>query len=188
MVEAMLSGKKLSDTCKERKIGDGVLAEHLTRGRMSSQEALAAVKNWKRGLYTPLPTKEDVERLASALGVEVSAISEWRVSYRYAPMSASKVRLVTDLVAGRDVQDALDLLTFTNRRAAPAVKKLIQSAVANADEQEADVDNLFVMEARVDQAGRRIGTKAWFPKDRGRAHPIRKQASHIHITVAEASV
>ena len=54
-----------------------------------------------------------------------------------------------------------------------------------ADEQEADVDNLYVSEARVDQAGRRIGTKAWHPKDRGRAHPIRKQASHIHITVSE---
>jgi large subunit ribosomal protein L22 len=184
----MLSGKKLSDVCKERKIGDAVLAEHLARGGMSREDALSALRNWKKCLYSPMPSREDVERLASAMGVETSAISEWRVSYRYAPMSASKVRLVTELIAGRDVQDALDLLTFTNKRAAPTVKKLIQSAVANADEQEAEVENLYVMEARVDQAGRRIGTKAWFPKDRGRAHPIRKEASHIHITVAEASL
>lgn len=182
----MLSGKKLSEICKERKISDGTLAEHLAHGGMDRVDALAAVRNWKKGLYSPMPGREDVERLATALGVEVSSISEWRVSYRYAPISASKVRLVMDLVNGRDVQDALDILTFTHNRSAPAIKKLIKSAVANADENEADVDNLYVMEARVDQAGRRIGTKAWFPKDRGRAHPIKKQASHIHITVAEA--
>jgi large subunit ribosomal protein L22 len=182
----MLSGKKLSDVCKERKIGDIALAEHLAHGGMDKDDALSAVKNWKKGLYSPTPSRQDVERLASALGVEVSSISEWRVSYRYAPISAGKVRLVTDLINGRDVQDALDILSFTHNRGAPAIKKLIKSAVANADEQEADVDNLYVMEARVDQAGRRIGTKAWFPKDRGRAHPIKKQASHIHITVAEA--
>ena len=65
------------------------------------------------------------------------------------------------------------------------MKKLLQSAIANADEQEADVDNLYVFEARADQAGRRIGTKAWHPKDRGRAHAIRKEASHIYVTVSE---
>ena len=181
----MLSGKKLAKVCKERKISDGQLAEHLAHGGMSTKDALGAVRNWKKELYVPAPTKDDVGRLASALGVEAGAVSEWRVSYRYAPMSASKVRLVTQMIAGRDVQDALDLLTFTHKRAAPAIKKLLQSAIANADEQEADVDNLYVSEARVDQAGRRIGTKAWHPKDRGRAHPIRKEASHIHITVSQ---
>lgn len=181
----MLSGKKLTKICRERKISDSQLAEHLAHGGMSTKDALGAVRNWKKELYTPNPGHEDIERLASALGIEESAISEWRVSYRYAPMSASKARLVTQMIAGRDVQDALDLLTFTHKRAAPAVKKLLQSAVANADEQEADVDNLYVAEARVDQAGRRIGTKAWHPKDRGRAHPIRKEASHIHVTVSE---
>ena len=181
----MLSGKKLTQVSKERKISDGQLAEHLAHGGMSKEDALGAVRNWKKELYTPSPSKEDVERLVSALGVEAGAISEWRVSYRYAPMSASKARLVTLMIAGRDVQDALDLLTFTHKRAAPHIKKLLQSAVANADEQEADVDNLYVVEARVDQAGRRIGTKPWHPKDRGRAHPIRKEASHIHVTISE---
>jgi large subunit ribosomal protein L22 len=181
----MLSGKKLTQVCKKRKVGDVQLADHLARGGISKDDALSAVRNWKKSLYTPNPGKEDVQRLASALGVEIGAISEWRASYRYAPMSASKVRLVTQMIAGREVQDALDLLTFTHKRAAVAIKKLLQSAVANADEQEADVDNLYVSEAKADQAGRRIGTKAWHPKDRGRAHPIRKQASHIYITVSE---
>jgi large subunit ribosomal protein L22 len=181
----MLSGKKLTDVCKKQDVDDGQLAEHLARGGVSKDDALSAIRNWKKCLYSPNPGNEDIDRRASGLGVEKGAISEWRASYRYAPMSASKVRLVAQLIAGRDVQDALDLLTFTHKRAAPAIKKLLQSAIANADEQEADVDNLFVSEARVDQAGRRIGTKAWHPKDRGRAHPIRKEASHIHITVSE---
>ena len=174
----MLSGKKLTDQCKKQGVSDGQLAEHLAHGGMSTDDALSAIRNWKKCLYSPNPGQEDIERLASGLGVEVGAISEWRASYRYAPM-------VTQMIAGRDVQDALDLLTFTHKRAAPEIKKVLQSAIANADEQEADVDNLYISEARVDQAGRRIGTKAWHPKDRGRAHPIRKQASHIHITVSE---
>jgi large subunit ribosomal protein L22 len=182
----MLSGKKLKAVCEERKIGNVQLADHLARGGMSKEAALSAVKNWKKCSYTPAPGREDVDRLASAIGVSAGEISEWVSSYRYAPMSASKARLVTQLIAGRDVQDALDLLTFTNKRAAVHVKKVLQSAIASADEQEADVDNLYVCEARVDQAGRRIGTKAWHPKDRGRAHPICKQASHIYVTVSEA--
>jgi len=117
--------------------------------------------------------------------VEVSAISEWKSSYRYAPMSPSKVRLVTQLIAGRDVQDALDILKFTPKRAAEAVCKTLKAAIANADEQEADVENLYVSEIHADGAGRRIGTKSWRAKDRGRAHPICKQASHIHVTVTE---
>ncbi|MBP6124400.1 MAG: 50S ribosomal protein L22 [Phycisphaerae bacterium] len=112
-------------------------------------------------------------------------MSEWRAVHRYAPMSPRKVHLVTQLIQGREVQDALDVLQFTRKRAAEAVRKVLQSAVANADEQEADVENLVVTEARVDPAGRRIGTKAWRAKDRGRAHPIRKEASHIVVTVSQ---
>jgi len=66
------------------------------------------------------------------------------------------------------------------------VDKVLKAAVADADEQQADVDNLYVSKARVDDAGVRIGTRRWMPKDRGRAHPIRKKACHIHITVSEA--
>jgi ribosomal protein L22 len=65
------------------------------------------------------------------------------------------------------------------------LEKLLKSAIANADEQEADVEKLYICEARVDDAGRRIGTKSWIAKDRGRAHPIFKQACHMYVTVAE---
>jgi large subunit ribosomal protein L22 len=99
-------------------------------------------------------------------------------------MAAAKVRLVTTLIAGRAVQDAMDILKFTRKRAAPMVDKVLKSAVADADEQQVDVDDLYVSEARVDEAGIRLGTKRWIPKDRGRAHPIRKKACHIHVTVS----
>jgi large subunit ribosomal protein L22 len=185
-VDDMLSGKKLNQVCEQRKISDSQLAERLAHGAMNVADAASAIQNWRRGLYKPIPSKEDVERLATGLGVEINEISEWRASYRYAPMSARKARLVTALISGRDVQDALDLLSFTPKRAAEAIKKVLANAIANADEQEADKDALCVTEARVDQAGRRLGTKAWRAKDRGRAHAIRKEASHIHITVSEA--
>jgi large subunit ribosomal protein L22 len=182
----MLSVKKLNQICRKQKMSASELAGHLARGGRKEKQAAAALANWRRGLLVPRPGAEDVEHLATALGVEKQEISEWRACYRYAPMSARKVRLVTQLIAGRDVQDALDLLKFTNKRASEAVRKVLQSAIASADEQEADVDSLVVTEARVDGAGRRIGTKAWIPKDRGRAHPLRKEASHIYVTVSQS--
>ena len=181
----MLSGKRLNEFCGEFNVSIDELAGHLAHGGFDQGDAVAALKNWRKGLYKPEPQQDDVERLASAFGVETSELSQWRASYRYAPMSASKVRLVTQLISGKAVQAALDILQFTSKRAASMVSKVLQSAIANADEQAADVERLYVSEARVDGAGRRIGTKTWIAKDRGRAHPIRKQASHIHVTVAE---
>ena len=181
----MLSCSRLKELCSQQKMSADQLAGHLARGGFDHKAAVTALKNWQKGLYKPRPRSEDVERLASGLGVEPAQLSQWQASYRYAPMSARKVRLVAELIRGRSVQDALDILKFTHKRAAPMIAKVLESAIANADEQEADVQKLYVCEARVDDAGLRIGTKRWIPKDRGRAHPIRKHASHIYVTVAE---
>jgi large subunit ribosomal protein L22 len=182
----MLSATKFKDVCKERQVNAETLAQSLARGGLDTKEATAAVKNWRKGLFSRQPRGEDIQRLADALGVETAELGEWRSSYRYAPMSARKARLVTQLIAGRSVQDAMDILKFTRKRAAPMVDKVLKAAVADADEQQADVDTLYVSEARVDDAGVRIGTKRWIPKDRGRAHPIKKLACHIHVTVTQA--
>lgn len=181
----MLSAKKFNQLCQRQKVTTQQLAGHLVRGGRDAKQAASSIRNWRKGLMIPKPDSDDVRQLADALGVEVQEISEWRAIYRYAPMSPRKVQLVTQLIQGREVQDALDVLQFTRKRAAEAVRKVLQSAIANADEQEADVENLVVTEARVDPAGRRIGTKAWRAKDRGRAHPIRKEASHIVVTVSQ---
>ena len=181
----MLSAGKLQELCRERQMDIGQLAERLAGAKLNKKQAVAAVKNWQKGLFKPEPRADDISRLATALSVEVNDIADWRSSYRFAPMSARKARLVTQLIVGRSVQDAMDLLKFTRKRAATMIDKVLRSAVADADEQQVDVDNLYVSSARVDDAGIRIGTKRWIPKDRGRAHPIRKKACHIHITITQ---
>jgi len=181
----MLNASKLKKLCRERRIGTEQLAGRLVRGGLDRKRAAGAVKNWQRGLFKPIPHKEDINRLASALSADVNDLADWCSSCRYAPFSARKARLVTQLIAGRSVQDALDILKFTRKRAATVVSKVLKSAIADADEQNAKVDNLYVSIARVDDAGVRVGTKRWIPKDRGRAHPIAKKACHIRVTVTE---
>ncbi len=179
----MLSGSKLKEVCESRQMKTGQLAGHLAHGRMNADQAKKALTNWIIGRYNPNPTSDDLDRLAGALNVEKTELSVWQASYRYAPTAPQKARLVANLIKGRSAQDALDILQFCPNRAASMFEKLLKSAIANADEQEADVERLYVCEARVDGAGRRIGTKMWIAKDRGRAHPIKKQASHLHITL-----
>jgi large subunit ribosomal protein L22 len=106
----------------------------------------------------------------------------WHAKHRFARISPRKARLVAELIRERDVQDALNVLRFTHNRAAQMMTKVLNSAIANADEAEADVDRLFVQEARVDEGPR---MRRFRPKDRGRAHMIRKPTSHIVVVVDE---
>ena len=106
----------------------------------------------------------------------------WKATHRFARISPRKVRLIVDMVRGRDVQDALNVLKFTPHRAAGMISKVLTSAIASANEQEANVDLLYVHEARVDEGPT---TKRIRPKDRGRAHLILKRTSHISIVVEQ---
>jgi large subunit ribosomal protein L22 len=106
----------------------------------------------------------------------------WQATHRFARISPRKVKLMVDMIRGRDVQDALNVLRFSPHRAATMVSKVLSSAIANANEQEADLDLLVVREARVDP-GPTI--KRIKPKDRGRAHLLRKRTSHISVVVEE---
>lgn len=106
----------------------------------------------------------------------------WNSTHRFARISARKVRLIADMIRGRDVQDALNILKFTPNRAAAMLSKVLHSAIANANEAEADVESLYVSEVRVDEGPT---MKRWRPKDRGRAHSIMKRTSHINVAVEE---
>lgn len=106
----------------------------------------------------------------------------WSARHKYARISARKVRLVADLIRGRGVQDALNIMKFTPNRAAVMVSKVLTSAIANANEAEANVENLVVDRAFVDE-GPTI--KRFQPKDRGKALPILKRTSHITIVVEQ---
>jgi large subunit ribosomal protein L22 len=106
-----------------------------------------------------------------------------RAQAKYVRQSPSKVRLVLDLVRGMPVEDARSTLDFTNRRAAPTIKKVLESAVANAEHNFAlDADELFVAEAYADEGPT---LKRWRPRARGRATRINKRTSHITIVVAD---
>ena len=104
----------------------------------------------------------------------------WQAKHRYARISARKARLIADMIRGLDAQDALNTLKFTPNRAAGMLAKVLTSAIASADEAEANMDNLFVSEVRIDEGPT---MKRFRPKDRGRAHPIMKRTSHIAVAV-----
>jgi large subunit ribosomal protein L22 len=109
--------------------------------------------------------------------MEVRAIS------KYVRISPSKVRLVADLVRGKQVGDALTLLKFTPKRGGRFVSKTLRSAVANAEStKEIDVDNLFIKTILIDDGPR---LKRWRPRAMGRATRIIKRSSHITVVLAE---
>jgi len=100
-------------------------------------------------------------------------------------MSPYKVRQVLGLIRGLPVQEADQLLSFTNRAAAEPVRKVLRSAVANAEHNHAlDADELIVAEAYADEGPT---LRRWRPRARGRATRIRKRTSHITVVVAERS-
>lgn len=105
----------------------------------------------------------------------------WKAIHRYCRTAPRKARLIIDLIRGRDVQDALNILKFTPNKMAVLVSKVLNSAIANASQDEnVDVNALFVSEARVDDG---VVMKRFEPKDRGRAYTIRKRTSHIVVAV-----
>ncbi len=104
----------------------------------------------------------------------------WRAVHKYARISSRKARLAADVIRGREVQDALNILKFMPHRAAGMMAKVLTSAVANANEAEADMDRLRVRVATVDEGPT---MKRHRPKDRGRSHLIMKRTSHITVEV-----
>ena len=106
----------------------------------------------------------------------------WQATHRYARVSPRKARLVMDLIRGQRVNVAQDILRFTNKGSSQLIDRVLRSAIANANEQEADVRTLYVTEAKVDPGPY---FRRWRPKDRGRAHPIAKRMSHLMVAVQE---
>ncbi len=102
---------------------------------------------------------------------------------RYARISPQKCRLIADAVRGRPVSQALQQLSFMPKKAARIVKKVLESAVANAEHNlGADIDELSVSHISVDEAPR---LKRFQPRAKGRAGKIIKRNSHITVRVAD---
>jgi large subunit ribosomal protein L22 len=107
-----------------------------------------------------------------------------RAEARYVRVSAQKVRLVIDLIRGQQAGDAINILQGVNKRIAPAVEKVLRSAIANAENksEDVDVDKLFVTEAYVNEGPRQ---KRIRPAPMGRAYRYQRRMAHIVVKVGE---
>ncbi|MGB5982194.1 MAG: 50S ribosomal protein L22 [Nonlabens sp.] len=103
------------------------------------------------------------------------------------PTSPRKMRLVADIIRGKKVEDALNILKFSSKEAARKLDKLVLSAIANWQSKNEDADvsdaNLFIKEIRVD-GGTML--KRLRPAPQGRAHRIRKRSNHVTLILGEA--
>ncbi|MBQ0798446.1 MAG: 50S ribosomal protein L22 [Porticoccaceae bacterium] len=101
-----------------------------------------------------------------------------------AQLSAQKARLVADQIRGQSVERALDILAFSNKKGADVIKKVLESAIANAEHNDgADVDELKVSTIFVDEATTQKRMRA---RAKGRGDRIFKRSCHITVKVAEA--
>ncbi len=119
--------------------------------------------------------------MANGSGVKTNERPGTRAVAKYIRISPYKVREVLDLVRGQHVQRAAEILRFSERDAAALVLKLLNSAVANAENNDGlDGDELFVSACFADEGPT---LKRWRPRARGRATRIRKRTSHLTITL-----
>ena len=117
------------------------------------------------------------KQLKEVLIVEVAA------KLKGARMSAQKARLVADQIRGKSVESALEILQFSGKKGADIIKKVLESAIANAEHNDgADVDELKVSTIFVDEG---MTMKRIKPRAKGRADRILKRSCHITVKVAE---
>ena len=117
--------------------------------------------------------------------IDLDVIAGAKATHKYARLSASKARVVLNLVRDEDLALARDRLRFCERGAAEVVSKVLESAVANAtNNEQLDADELYVAECWADEGP---VLKRWRPRARGRATRIFKQTSHITVIVAQLS-
>lgn len=108
---------------------------------------------------------------------------EVKASLVYARVGEQKARLVANLVRGKNVSVAIKTLTFLNKKSAGLIKKVIESAVANADYKKTmDLDKLYVKTITVDQGP---VLKRFRPRAQGRASGVKKRMSHINVVLDE---
>ena len=108
---------------------------------------------------------------------------EVKASLKFAKVGEQKARIVANMIRGKMVNDAIRMLTYDNKKPSLIIKKLVESAVANADQKQViDVDNLYVKEIMVDKGP---FMKRYQPRAQGRAFVIKKKSSHISLILDE---
>jgi large subunit ribosomal protein L22 len=120
--------------------------------------------------------KAEARKAARTEGPAVAHLTGVRISAR-------KVRVLADLIRGLPVDQALTKLAFQRRAGAPILRKVIDSAVANADFRKLDLDTLVVLDVQINKGAI---MRRYLPRAHGRATPIRKQTAHIHVKLGAA--
>lgn len=137
---------------------------------MSKAEAVSLEKT--------IIAKTKKEKKAQGIGKD-----EGKAILKFVRISSSKVRIVLNLIRGKNIKEAMAILRYTPKSASPILEKLLKSAVANAENNNGlDVDSLYVHEAYANQGP---SLKRIQPRARGRAFRIIKRSSHITIVVKE---
>lgn len=114
------------------------------------------------------------------------ATIQYAARHRYARTTARKARLVADMIRGKTVNRALELLQFSPKRASTYYQALVRSAMANASQDEnVNVNRLMVSECKADDGPLVQGRLRFRPGPQGRSMPIRKRTAHLTVKVAE---
>ncbi|MFT5289722.1 MAG: large subunit ribosomal protein L22 [Planctomycetota bacterium] len=110
----------------------------------------------------------------------------YTAKHRYARLTARKARFVADAIRGLDVNKALEILEFSPRRASAFYLKVLNSAIANASQDESvNVNRLFIFDVRADDGPLLNNRMRWRPGPQGRAMPFRKRTSHLTVVLSE---
>jgi len=153
-----------------------------TAAKKSPAKRSAAKKGGRRTGGPAKRARKAAAAVKAVPGTEAHAIM------RGTRQSPYKMRLVIDQIRGKDVNEALALLTFSKKHAAQQIQKTLKSAVANAEQaaraanSALDVDALYVKHAVINEGPK---LKRFMPAAQGRATPIQKRTSHVEIVVAE---
>ena len=140
----------------------------------------------KKAVAKKAPAKRATAKKAAP--VRTAPATEARAFQRGTRQSPYKMRLVIDQIRGKDVNEALALLTFSKKHAAKQISKTLKSAVANAEQAARatnaalDVDALYIKHAIINEGPK---LKRFMPAAQGRATPIQKRTSHVESVVSE---
>jgi large subunit ribosomal protein L22 len=155
---------------------------------MAARKTAKTAKTASKGTTAKSAAKRGTSRAAAKRVARSEPAVSARALMRGTRQSPYKMRLVIDQIRGKDVNDALALLTFSKKHAAKQITKTLKSAVSNAEQAARatnaalDVDALYVKHAVINEGPK---LKRFMPAAQGRATPIHKRTSHVEIVVAE---